>query len=139
MAKREVSGPFAAQELGGGSWHLSAHAPAAVDVYLEGTGPEAAAILADAQRLAIEWHGRGVTAVVTGADGTRRLSARSAVIQQPLARLYESLPLAGFDAGARRFWRGVFLLLRIPGGRHLLKYVARRRAGRTSGPGTAAQ
>jgi hypothetical protein len=41
--------------------------------------------------------------------------------------LYEALPLAGFDATARRFWRRVFLLVRLPGGRYLLRLIAQRK------------
>jgi hypothetical protein len=33
--------------------------------------------------------------------------------------------LADFDARARRFWRRVFVLVRIPGGRRLLGMLAR--------------
>jgi hypothetical protein len=39
--------------------------------------------------------------------------------------LYESLPLVSIDANARRFWRRVFRLVRIPGGRFLLKLLTR--------------
>jgi hypothetical protein len=41
-----------------------------------------------------------------------------------LPKLYEALPLARFDAKARRFWGRVFWLVRMPGGRSLLKYFA---------------
>jgi hypothetical protein len=34
--------------------------------------------------------------------------------------------LAEFDAGARVFWKRVFRLLRIPGGRYLLGWITRR-------------
>jgi hypothetical protein len=37
------------------------------------------------------------------------------------------LPLASIDADARRFWRRVFRLVRIPGGRYLLKVLTRAR------------
>jgi len=54
------------------------------------------------------------------------LKTRNAIIHEPLTRLYEGLPLASFDPAARRFWRRVFRLVRIPGGRHLLRFIARR-------------
>ena len=44
--------------------------------------------------------------------------------------LTEPDPLAGLDEKARRFWRRVFRLVRIPGGRHLLGVLARRSRGR---------
>jgi len=34
-------------------------------------------------------------------------------------------PLASIDADARRFWHRVFRLVRIPGGRYLLKLLTR--------------
>jgi hypothetical protein len=40
------------------------------------------------------------------------------------------LPLVSFDDKARRFWRRVFRLVRIPGGRHLLGVLARRNRDR---------
>ena len=52
-------------------------------------------------------------------------AATSAIVHEPLGHLYESLPLVKFDAKARRFWRRVFRLVRIPGGRYLLKFLAR--------------
>jgi hypothetical protein len=49
------------------------------------------------------------------------------IVHEPLGRMYESLPLAGIDANARRFWRRVFWLVRLPGGRYLLKLLTRGR------------
>jgi hypothetical protein len=62
-------------------------------------------------------------------SGERAVSvcAASAIVHEPLERLYESLPLASIDADARRFWRRVFRLVRIPGGRYLLKVLTRAR------------
>jgi len=57
--------------------------------------------------------------------GRRRHRARTGT------ELYAALPLAQFDRRARRFWRRVFLLVRIPGGRSLLgmlTYVSRKRS-----------
>jgi hypothetical protein len=54
---------------------------------------------------------------------------QSAIVHQPLARLYDGLPLAEFDSKTRRFWGRVFTLVRIPGGRHLLGVLARRSRG----------
>ena len=61
--------------------------------------------------------------------GPHLLRARVAVAHEPLARLYDTLPLMSFDSQARRFWRRVFFLVRIPGGRRLLGLVARRAGG----------
>jgi hypothetical protein len=39
--------------------------------------------------------------------------------------LYDSLPLADFDRSAQRFWNRVFRVMRLPGGRFLLRFLAR--------------
>ena len=87
-------------------------------------------------KIALEWRGDAVSVTVSGAQGTRLLSVSSAFIHEPQPGLYEKLPLAGFDAGARRFWRRIFRLMRIPGGRFLLGVVSRARRRRR---GTASQ
>ena len=53
--------------------------------------------------------------------------AKSAIVHEPLPFLYEALPLASVDAKHRRFWRSIFRIVRIPGGRYLLGVLARRR------------
>jgi hypothetical protein len=79
----------------------------------------------------VEWVADGVRVALGTGPGARQLTARSAVVHLPLAHLYEALPLAGFDDQAQRFWRRVFRLLRLPGGRFLLRLLTRgRRAAR---------
>ncbi len=51
-------------------------------------------------------------------------SARPRSFMSRWGHLYDSLPLVKFDADARRFWRRVFGLVRIPGGRYLLKFLS---------------
>jgi hypothetical protein len=63
---------------------------------------------------------------MTSAERRRSLEAQSAIVHEPQTRLYEALPLVVLDDKARRFWRRVFRLVRIPGGRHLLGILARR-------------
>ena len=127
-----LEGPFAARNLGAGTWVLTGDAVDGPEIYLQGTGPGAEFPAGAAcRRLAIAWRGDGVEITVTAPNGIRVLEAASAIIHEPKPRLYESLPLAGFDADARQFWNRVFRLIRIPGGRHLLGFIARRkRAGR---------
>jgi len=80
--------------------------------------------------LEFEWRTDGVMVRVTGAVGVRRFKSASVFIHTPATRLYDDLPLASFDAGAQRFWKRVFRLIRFPGGRLLLGAIARRRRGR---------
>ena len=73
----------------------------------------------------IEWHAGAAALSMTSAGRSRSIQTHSAIVHEPLARLYEALPLAALDAKARRFWRRVFRLVRMPGGRYLLLAMAR--------------
>jgi hypothetical protein len=125
--KHTVFGPFVARELGNGFWQLTAGAPAASEIYVQITGPGAADALKDmsVSRLDLEWRD-GVTLALTGTNGIGYLKAKTAIVHEPKDRLYDSLPLAGFDLKAKRFWRRAFILMRFPGGRLLLGIIARR-------------
>jgi len=57
--------------------------------------------------LEIEWLPR-VSRSGDGADGVRHFTSESVFIHEPKTRLYDSLPLARFDAAAQRFWKRVF-------------------------------
>jgi hypothetical protein len=127
--RRNFSGAFLPQNLGAGAWQLSRPAPHEIAVYLQnaehgaercfGTGP-----LID---LGIEWYGDKVLITFMSAEKVAGVEAANAIVHQPLDQLYERLPLSSIDADARRFWRRVFRLVRIPGGRYLLKFLARSR------------
>jgi hypothetical protein len=116
-------------ELGSGLWHLPSGDRAGTEVYLIGADPGADRSMRDTNisGVVLEWRDQGVLATLNSSDGEKLLRARAALVHEPLAQLYHSLPLAHFDGSARRFWRRVFWLIRIPGGRHLLRFMARRR------------
>jgi len=132
VTRQSLSGPFSATRLNSGLWQLMAEVPDGVRVYLRGAGPEASKLLANMRITALEfeWRTEGVMVRVTGADGVRHFKSDSVFIHTPATRLYDSLPLAGFDTEAQRFWKRVFRLIRMPGGRLLLGVIARRRRGR---------
>jgi len=120
------------QDLGAGVWWLSRSEPALIDVFVLGATPEAAEFLR-ARRvrdLDIEWRADCALLglIADGNPGT--VALRGAIVHEPLPQLYAALPLAGLDEQARRFWRRVFRLVRIPGGRHLLGVLARVSRGR---------
>lgn len=129
--RRNFSGAFLPQERGNGAWQLSRPAPHEINLFVRdaergaersfGTGP-----LID---LGIEWHAEKVLLTFISGDRVASVEAANAIVHEPLERLYENLPLASIDAEARRFWRRVFRLVRIPGGRYLLKLLARSRRG----------
>jgi hypothetical protein len=127
--RRNFSGAFLPPDLGAGTWQLSRPAPHEINVYLRdtergaqlsfGTGP-----LID---LGIEWHAEKVLLTFMADEKVASVEAASAIVHESLESLYERLPLVSIDADARRFWRRVFRLVRVPGGRYLLKVLARRR------------
>jgi hypothetical protein len=128
--RRNFSGAFLPQDLGAGAWQLSRPAPHEINVFLRdaergaqrafGTGP-----LVD---LGIEWHAEKALLTFLSDERVGSVAAASAIVHEPLEHLYERLPLVSIDADARRFWRRVFRLVRIPGGRYLLKALARSRS-----------
>jgi len=129
--RRNLPGTFLTRDLHGGSWHLSRNEPAVAELFLHGTDPRLAEVLRcrTVSDIDIEWRAETVELTVTSEARRRVLHAQSAIVHEPLARLYETLPLVNLDDKARRFWRRVFLLVRIPGGRRLLGILARRRRG----------
>jgi hypothetical protein len=118
-------------ELGGGGWRLTTGATPGSVIYLGGAEPRAAELLSmtNVNSVTVSWQGEGAVVTLVGTHGTRSLKVRTAVVHEPLGRLYEALPLVSFDERARRFWRRVFWLVRIPGGRRLLGLIARRGGG----------
>jgi hypothetical protein len=126
--RRNLPGIFLTQDLGEGSWRLSRSEAAPIDVFLRGAESGAAAALraTSVRDIGIEWRAETVVLTMTSAEQPRVIEAQSAIVHEPLARLYEALPLARLDANARRFWDRVFRLVRIPGGRYLLGVLARR-------------
>jgi hypothetical protein len=126
--RRNLAGTFVTRNLGLGAWRLSRSAPAPIDVLLQGVEPKAAEALRPPTvgDIDIEWRAHAVLLTMTSAQRRIAIEAHGAIVHESLARLYENLPLAVLDAKARRFWRRVFRLVRIPGGRYLLGIVARR-------------
>jgi len=122
-----LPGTFLTQKLGEGAWRLSRSEAAPIDVFLRDTEPGAAEVLRlqAVRDIDIEWRAETVVLNMASADLTRTVRAQSVIVHEPLARLYEALPLVTLDAKARRFWRRVFRLVRIPGGRYLLGALAR--------------
>jgi hypothetical protein len=72
----------------------------------------------------VEWLAQRVVLSITCEGRVQKVEARSAIVHEPAPDLYAALPLAQFDERARRFWRRVFLLVRVPGGRRLLGLLA---------------
>jgi hypothetical protein len=72
----------------------------------------------------VEWLAQRAVLSMTSDGRVQKVEARGAIVHEPAPDLYAALPLAQFDERARRFWRRVFLLVRVPGGRRLLGLLA---------------
>jgi hypothetical protein len=127
--RRNFSGAFLPQDLGAGTWQLSRPAPHEINVFLRDTERGARQSFGKEPLidLGIEWHVEKVLLTFMSDEKVASVEAASAIVHEPLESLYERLPLVSIDADARRFWRRVFRLVRVPGGRYLLKVLARRR------------
>jgi hypothetical protein len=130
--RSNYSGSFLAQSRGNDAWQLSRSAPRGMTVFLHNAEKDAARAfgIGPITELGIEWHADKVLLTFLAGDKVASTVAVSAIVHEPLPHLYESLPLASIDADARRFWHRVFRLVRIPGGRYLLKLLTRSRKPR---------
>jgi hypothetical protein len=125
--RRNLPGVFLTQDLGEGAWRLSRTEAAPIDVFVRGAESGSEALRSPWVRdIGIEWRADTVVLTMTSAEQPGIITAQGAIVHEPLARLYDALPLVSLDAKARRFWRRVFRLVRIPGGRYLLGALARR-------------
>jgi hypothetical protein len=129
--ERTITAPLTARELATGVWQLSSGAAGGVDIILRGADPEARVFLTDlrASKAVVAWQRGGALVTLTAAGGPKQIHARTVILHEPRSQLYDGLPLVRLDEAARRFWRRVFWLVRIPGGRRLLGLVARRAGG----------
>jgi hypothetical protein len=125
--RRNFSGEFLAQDMGKGVWRLARTSPHPIAVILQGAERGAAQIFnaAPVGNLGIEWHAEMALLSFMSGDRVETVESASVIVHEPLGHLYETLPLASFDAKARRFWGRVFRLVRLPGGRYLLKFLGR--------------
>jgi len=130
--RRNFSGAFLSQDRGNGAWQLIRSAPHETTVFVRDAQHDAANAFRHGRiiDLGIEWRDEEALLTFMSDGRVSSVAAGSAIVHEPLADLYASLPLASIDADARRFWRRVFALVRLPGGRFVLKLLTRSRAGR---------
>jgi hypothetical protein len=130
--RRVLPGTFTIDAAGPDRWRLSAAPPSSLVIHVRGLcGPAAAQPPqldgAHATAVSLDWPAAGgVDIDLTLPEGPVRMKAAEARVHATPSDLYRVLPLAQFDAGARAFWRRIFLLVRLPGGRFLLQAAARR-------------
>ena len=123
-----LPGTFLKRNLGQGRWRLSRGEPEPVEVLVLGADPptgETSPAL-EVSDIDIEWRADSVWLRFVSEGRSIAVQAQGAIVHEPLPRLYAALPLARLEEPGRRFWRRVFRLVRIPGGRYLLGVLARR-------------
>ena len=141
--RRHLSGEFVAQRLHDGAWRLSRAEYPPIDIWLrsaadaaDAAGSPSATVAAGLAGLLdgtlvtdvdLEWDSDLHTVRLNSAGCTHTLKTRNLILHEPQSHLYDTLALPLFDTRARRFWRNVFRLVRLPGGRHLLNLLARSR------------
>lgn len=132
--RRNFTGSFSAQRVGGTLWRLTQTQPANIEVYLRGAESRAALVLGahHLYEVGIEWHDGRVLLTFSTNGRIESLSAADIVVHEPVPAVLRALPLADYDARARRFWGRVFWLVRLPGGRGLLGWLARRASRRAA-------
>jgi hypothetical protein len=130
--RRNFSGDFSAQDLGKNVWRLTQTAPHRIDVIVQGarhgsshTSPARAFGTEAVTNLGIEWHSDMALLSFLSGERVETVEGANVIVHEPLRHLYDALPLAEFDQKARTFWSRVFRVVRLPGGRYLLRFFAR--------------
>jgi hypothetical protein len=125
--RRNFTGAFRGRRSSAGAWCLTQALPRPIEVHLRiAPAHLPAALDAELKDVGIEWRADSTVLSMLLGDRLMTFQAASAIVHEPVSGLYENLPLGVFDAAARRFWRRVFFLIRLPGGRRLLKLWAGR-------------
>jgi hypothetical protein len=126
--ERTWTGAFRAAHLGKDSWQLRVGAAGSPEIYLSGVDRNAFAALdrATPSAVTVAWSDAGATITLLSSGASTQFRSRTATVHEPRPQLYQGLPLVVLDAAARRFWRRVFMIARLPGGRRLLRWIAQR-------------
>jgi len=131
MLQRSLSGEFQVEALGPETWSATNRRPPGQILLLRRVQTTATLRAPTfAAEVTVTWNAGQAVAVTFLIDGQNVSVAAGAVfLHEPAAPLYDGLPLPVFTLSMRRFWRRVFWLVRLPGGRLLLRWLARRRTG----------
>jgi hypothetical protein len=131
MLQRFLTGEFHVEASGNETWRATnRRAPGQIVLlrHIEAEAPLSAP--ATAETVTVTWNA-GQPVVVTFSRGlqTVTVAAGAVFLHEPTGQLYAGLPLPTFTPAMRRFWRRVFLLVRIPGGRRAVGWLSRRSRG----------
>jgi hypothetical protein len=129
--ERTWTGAFRATHLAADGWQLTMGAAGSPEIYLSGVDRDAFAALdgSTPNAVTVAWSDAGAAITLISSGASTQFAARTATIHEPRPQLYQGLPLVVLDEAARRFWRRVFLIARLPGGRRLLRWIAQRTRG----------
>jgi hypothetical protein len=129
--ERTLTGPFRATHLAADSWQLTMSVAGSPEIYFSGVDRDAFAALdgSTPSAVTVVWTAAGAVVTLSSSGANTQFRSRSATIHEPRPQLYRGLPLVVLDAAARRFWRRTFFIARLPGGRRLLRWIARRTRG----------
>ncbi|MGA2707582.1 MAG: hypothetical protein ACLQJ0_24140 [Steroidobacteraceae bacterium] len=131
--QRTVCGELRVEPLSKGLWRIDNLAAPHESMLLRGVEEQGATAPRRLELLTVDWQADGgVVLTLHAGEQSTSLRASTAFLHEPRERLYDSLPLERFTAERARFWRRVFRLVRIPGGRLLLGLLARRSSGRSA-------
>ena len=126
--ERTWTGAFRATHSGKDSWQLTMGVAGSPEIYLSGVDRNALAALdgATPSAVTVAWSDAGAIITLNSSSASAQFRSRTATVHEPRPQLYQGLPLVVLDDAARRFWRRVFLIARLPGGRRLLRWIAQR-------------
>jgi len=129
--ERTLTGAFRATHLAADTWQLTTGASGSAEIYLCGVDRDAFAALdgSTPRAVTVAWCAAGATVTLISPGASTQFKSRTVTIHEPRPQLYQGLPLVVLDDAARRFWRRVFLIARIPGGRRLMRWIAQRTRG----------
>jgi hypothetical protein len=129
--ERTLTGAFRATHLAADAWQLTTGAAGSAEIHLSGVDRDAFAALEGAtpSAVTVAWSAAGATVTLSSPGASTQLGSRTATIHEPRPQLYQGLPLVVLDDAAKRFWRRVFWIARLPGGRRLLWIAQRTRGG----------
>jgi hypothetical protein len=126
--ERTLTGAFRATRLAADTWQFTTGVAGSAEIYLCGVDRDAFAALESSTPSAVTlaWSAAGATVTLISPGASTQFRSRMATIHEARPQLYQGLPLVILDDAAKRFWRRVFLIARIPGGRLLLRWIAQR-------------
>ena len=122
-----LTGEFVVASGGTAAWRIANRLAPGEFVILRGAPAALRLLPRAATRLVIDW-APGGSARVTQWAGAETLSfeAANALLHEPRLELYEPLQLPRFTPDMARFWHRVFRVVKLPGGRWLLGWIAHR-------------